>query len=84
MISGSSSPRVLCATKDNEVFEYALSRALSPALIAEYRTRLPDKKLPQAKLHEFYALVQPLAETAEKSSGKSRRLVEASKGNRRK
>lgn len=36
---------LLCATKDNEVVEYALTRALSPALIAEYQTRLPDKKL---------------------------------------
>jgi hypothetical protein len=26
----------------------------SPALIAEYQTQLPDKKLLQAKLHEFY------------------------------
>jgi len=49
---------LLCATKDHEVVEYALSRALSPALVAEYRTRLPDKKLLQAKLHEFYALAQ--------------------------
>lgn len=47
---------LLCATKDNEVVEYALSRALSPALVAEYQTRLPDKKLLQAKLHEFYQL----------------------------
>ena len=45
---------LLCAGKDAEVVEYALSRALSPALIAEYQTRLPDKKLLQAKLHEFY------------------------------
>lgn len=50
---------LLCATKDKEVVEYALSRSLSPALIAEYRTRLPDKKLLQAKLHEFYALNAP-------------------------
>jgi hypothetical protein len=34
--------------------EYALSRSLSPALVAEYRTQLPDKKLLQAELHEFY------------------------------
>lgn len=47
---------LLCATKDDEVVEYALSRSLSPALIAEYQTQLPDKKLLQAKLHEFYAL----------------------------
>lgn len=47
---------LLCASKDDEVVEYALSRSLSPALIAEYQTQLPDKKLLQAKLHEFYQL----------------------------
>lgn len=47
---------LLCASKDNEVVEYALSRTLSPSLIAEYQTRLPDKKLLAAKLHEFYVL----------------------------
>jgi len=45
---------LLCASKEEEVVEYALNRTLSPALIAEYRTRLPDKTLLQAKLHEFY------------------------------
>jgi predicted nuclease of restriction endonuclease-like (RecB) superfamily len=49
---------LLCASKDSEVVEYALSRSLSPALIAEYQTRLPDRKLLQAKLHEFYALTE--------------------------
>ena len=49
---------LLCATKDSEVVEYALSRAVSPALIAEYQTRLPDKKLLAAKLHEFYLLAE--------------------------
>lgn len=47
---------LLCASKEDEVVEYALNRSLSPALIAEYQTRLPDKQLLQAKLHEFYAL----------------------------
>lgn len=47
---------LLCASKDDEVVEYALSRSLSPAMIAEYQTQLPDKKLLQAKLHEFYLL----------------------------
>ena len=47
---------LLCASKDDEVVEYALNRSLSPALIAEYQTRLPDKALLQAKLHEFYTL----------------------------
>ena len=50
---------LLCATKDSEVVEYALSRSLSPALIAEYETQLPDKKLLRAKLHEFYQLLTP-------------------------
>ncbi len=49
---------LLCATKDSEVVEYALSRAMSPALVAEYQTRLPDKSLLQAKLHEFYELAK--------------------------
>ena len=44
---------LLCASKDDEVVEYALSRTLSPALIAEYQTQLPDKRLLRAKLHEF-------------------------------
>lgn len=49
---------LLCASKESEVVEYALSRSLSPALVAEYQTRLPDKKLLQAKLHEFYGLTE--------------------------
>lgn len=47
---------LLCASKEDEVVEYALNRSLSPAMVAEYQTRLPDKQLLQAKLHEFYAL----------------------------
>lgn len=35
---------LLCATKDSEVVEYALSRSLSPAMIAEYETQLPRQK----------------------------------------
>jgi len=49
---------LLCATRDSEVVEYALSRTLSPALVSEYQTRLPDKALLQAKLHEFYQLAE--------------------------
>ena len=45
---------LLCASKDDEVVEYALSRTTSPALIAQYQIQLPDKALLQAKLHEFY------------------------------
>jgi hypothetical protein len=38
---------------------HALSRSLSPAMIAEYETQFPDKKLLRAKLHEFYQLLAP-------------------------
>ncbi|MCC7376089.1 MAG: DUF1016 family protein [Verrucomicrobiales bacterium] len=54
---------LLCASKDNEVVEYALSRSLSPALVAEYQTLLPSKALLRSKLHELYA--QLAAETDE-------------------
>jgi len=47
---------LLCASKDDEVVEFALNRTLSPTLIAEYQTHLPDKKLLQDKLHEFWQL----------------------------
>jgi predicted nuclease of restriction endonuclease-like (RecB) superfamily len=53
---------LLCATKNHEVVEYALSRAMSPALIADYQAKMPDKPLLQAKLHEFYELAQSRAE----------------------
>ena len=53
---------LLCASKDSEVVEYALSRTLSPALVAQYQTQLPDKQMLAAKLHEFYALNAPAAE----------------------
>ena len=53
---------LLCATKNAEVVEYALSRSASPALVAEYRTQLPDKALLQAKLHEFYQLALPASD----------------------
>ena len=51
---------LLCATKDTEVVEYALSRSVSPTLIAEYQRMLPDKALLRAKLHEFYQLLAPV------------------------
>ena len=45
---------LLCKDKDNEVVEYALSRSLSPTMVSEYKTQLPDKKLLQQKLHELF------------------------------
>lgn len=47
---------ILCKSKDDDVVEYALNRNLSPALVAEYQTKLLDKKLMQQKLHEIFEL----------------------------
>ena len=52
---------LLCATKNSEVVEYALNRSMSPALVAEYQIKMPDKKLLEAKLHEFYELAESQA-----------------------
>lgn len=45
---------LLCASKDDEVVEYALARTASPTLVAEYQTVLPSKAVLRAKLHELY------------------------------
>jgi hypothetical protein len=40
------------------VVEYALSRALSPALVAEYEHKLIPKALLKQKPHEWTALIE--------------------------
>lgn len=47
---------MLCKSKDDDIVEYALSRNLSPTLVADYTTKLIDKKLLQRKLHELFEL----------------------------
>ena len=44
---------LLCKSKDDTVVEYALSRSLSPTLVADYETKLPDKALLQHKWEEI-------------------------------
>lgn len=44
---------LLCKDKDHQVVEYALSRNLSPAMVAEYQMCLPEKSLWQEKLREI-------------------------------
>jgi len=44
---------ILCTEKDDTVVEYALSRSMSPALVAEYMLRLPDKTVLENKLREL-------------------------------
>lgn len=45
---------LLCRDKDDEVVEYALSRSLSPTMVARYELNLPDKKLLRQKLKELF------------------------------
>jgi predicted nuclease of restriction endonuclease-like (RecB) superfamily len=44
---------LLCKGKDTEVVEYAMARNTSPAIIADYETKLIDKKLLANKLHQL-------------------------------
>lgn len=41
---------LLCRDKDDDVVEYALSRNLSPAMVAEYKLHLPDKEVLQQRI----------------------------------
>jgi len=47
---------ILCKSKDKDVVEYAMGRNMSASLIAEYKTKLIDKKILKKKLDEFYQL----------------------------
>jgi len=47
---------ILCKSKDAEIVEYTMSRNLSPSLVAEYETKLPDRELLRKKLHEIFRL----------------------------
>ena len=53
---------ILCTKKDSAVVEYALSRSLSPALIAEYKLRLPDKHILENKLRELTQLAESISD----------------------
>jgi predicted nuclease of restriction endonuclease-like (RecB) superfamily len=48
---------ILCTSKDDTVVEYALSRSISPTSVAEYSTKLIDKKLLENKLNEIRGIL---------------------------
>ncbi|MCQ2307566.1 MAG: PDDEXK nuclease domain-containing protein [Bacteroidales bacterium] len=52
---------LLCKSKDDEVVEYALSRSLSPTMVAEYELKLPNKALLQRKMQELAELMDEQA-----------------------
>ena len=58
---------ILCTDKDDTVVEYALSRSMSPALVASYQVALPDKMLLQNRLRQ----ITDLALEAKDSKGLS-------------
>ena len=47
---------LLCASKNDEVVEYAMSRTLSPMMVAQYQLQLPDKNVLRRKLQELVNL----------------------------
>lgn len=53
---------ILCASKDDEVVEFALSRSLSPTMVSEYRLKLINKSLLQKKLKEYIEIVDEIKE----------------------
>lgn len=44
---------ILCSSKNDEVVEYAMSRTLSPMMVAKYQLQLPDKDILRRKLQEL-------------------------------
>ena len=54
-------PRVgllLCAAKNDEVVEYAMSRTMSPMLVSQYQLQLPDKAVLEKKLQQLVNIPQ--------------------------
>lgn len=47
---------LLCASQNDEVVEYSMSRTMSPLLVAEYKLQLPDKSILQRKLQELISI----------------------------
>jgi len=56
---------LLCASKNDEVVEYAMSRTLSPLMVSQYHLQLPDKDILRKKLQELSGL----PEIEEKTGG---------------
>lgn len=44
---------ILCASKEDEVVEYTMSRTMSPLMVAQYQLALPDKAVLRKKLQEL-------------------------------
>ena len=49
---------ILCASKDEQVVEYAMSRSMSPTMVSQYALKLIDKKLLEDKLKKITNIVE--------------------------
>lgn len=49
---------ILCAGKDEQVVEYAMSRSMSPTMVSKYTLELIDKKILESKLKEINIIVE--------------------------
>ena len=49
---------ILCASKDKQVVEYAMSRTMSPTMVSQYTLKLIDKKILENKLKEIKNIVE--------------------------
>ena len=49
---------LLCASKNDEVVEYAMSRTMSPMLVSQYQLQLPDKAILEKKLQQLVHIPQ--------------------------
>ncbi len=49
---------LLCASKNDEVVEYAMSRTMSPMLVSQYQLQLPDKTVLEKKLQQLVNIPQ--------------------------
>ncbi|MBO5589406.1 MAG: DUF1016 family protein [Anaerovibrio sp.] len=56
---------LLCASKNDEVVEYAMSRTLSPMMVSQYQLQLPDKAVLSRKLQELASLPELVAPSDE-------------------
>ncbi len=64
---------ILCASKDDEVVEYAMSRTMSPTLVAQYQLTLPDKEVLEKKLREYIGLAEGRLLNADRAPDTSER-----------
>lgn len=60
---------LLCASKNDEVVEYAMSRTLSPMMVAQYQLQLPNKDILRKKLQELASLPEMEEKTGGSDNG---------------